>query len=136
MFRKIFLFSAFLSLLFLYGCCGICHSKLMYSSYMEPGAPVVDLNKEIQQRCVETFSGSFGKECHLSIIAPIEIKFSSEKIVKAYEKVLSTVEALSQKSFPKKHFQLILINFNKTPKNYTYNVQNIKSQESMLVILE
>ncbi len=103
---------------------------------MEPGKQQLDLNSEIQKRCVEIFRGNFGKEYHLSIIASTEIKMSSDEIVKAYENILATVEKLAQRKFPKKNFQLIVIYFDKRPKNYIYNVRNINSQESTLVILE
>jgi hypothetical protein len=103
---------------------------------MKPGDKVVDINKEVKERCTETFSGNFGKGYHLSIVSPKDIHYEQKKILDAYEKILSTVEGLSQKNYPKKKFQLVVINFEKKPKNFNYTAPNVKDTETTLVMLE
>lgn len=103
---------------------------------MEPDLPVLDMNKEIKNRCSLTFTGDIGRGCNLSIMSSREIMYDPVKIKDACEKILLTAESLSNRQSPQKRFQLVLIEFSKRPKNYLYNPAASKTTHSMLVILE
>jgi hypothetical protein len=97
-----------------------CHRWQSFGRYMEPGKPVLDVNKVVAARCANVFERPLLNGRSLQILAPRDLKIDGPRILATYERMIAAVQDLSGRMLPKEDFRLIVLPLESDPATINY----------------